>query len=142
MDRKCERKPVNPMQHRPRRILAAIAILGAVGLSGCAWWNGNDEREIRNRLSHVTTAVEVADTDETRRYAASEIAIAREKLASARHAANAEDFALADRLISESLVNVQLATAKAEMLRSRAQLKDMKTSPPPEGTRGEGRPQQ
>ena len=68
------------------------------------------------------------------RYAAAELAIAEERLVRARNAARVEEFEAADRLISESLVNVQLATAKAEAARIRAEL-DRLNEPPAGGGR-------
>ena len=85
-------------------------------------------------LGRASTALDVAKTDETKRYAAAELAIAEERLVRARNAARVEEFEAADRLISESLVNVQLATAKAEAARIRAEL-DRLNEPPAGGGR-------
>src|SRR5690606_23915546 len=74
--------------------------------------------------------ISVASSGETSRYAASELAIAREKLADARQAARAEDYITADRLVSQSLVNVQLATAKADAARMASELERLKASAP------------
>jgi hypothetical protein len=110
-----------------RPALAAMAAV-VLGLGACAWGSGDEERATGTRLSRVATAIEIADTAEMERLAPSELAIAREKLAAARDAAGAEAFADADRLISEALVNVQLATAKADAARRRAELERMKAA--------------
>ncbi|MPY68690.1 MAG: DUF4398 domain-containing protein [Alphaproteobacteria bacterium] len=118
-----------------RPALAAVAAV-VLGLSGCAWGSGDEERATGARLARAATAIEIADTAEMQRLAASELAIAREKLAAARHAAGAEAFADADRLISEALVNVHLATAKADAARRQAELERVKaaSSDRPDGT--------
>jgi hypothetical protein len=125
---------LNGARHGLRPALAAMAAV-VLGLGACAWGNGEKERATGASLSRTATAIEIANTAEMERYAASELAIAREKLAAARDAAGAEAYANADRLISEALVNVQLATAKADAARRRAELERMKaaSSDRPEG---------
>lgn len=105
----------------------AALVLAVLAVNGCS--TAREAREIEGSLGRVSTAVDVANTAETKRYAAAELTIANEKLVQARNAARAEEYELADRLISESLVNVHLATTKAEALRIRAQVERMKASP-------------
>ncbi|MEX2450181.1 MAG: hypothetical protein WD407_04935 [Rhodospirillales bacterium] len=49
-------------------------------------------------------------------------------MAMARQANSAEQYDEADKLISESLVNLHLATAKAEAARTQARFEQIKTS--------------
>lgn len=116
----------------PARAALVLAVLAA---NGCD--TAMEAREIEGTLGRASTAVDVANTAETKHYAAAELAIANEKLAQARNAARAEEYELADRLISESLVNVQLAATKAEALRIREQVERMKALPA--GAPGGGR---
>ena len=111
---------------------AAALLLAVLAVAGCD--TARQAAETAGMLGRASTALDVAKTDETRRYAAAELAIAEEKLVRARNAARVEEFEAADRLISESLVNVQLATAKAEAARIRAEL-DRLNEPPAGGRR-------
>lgn len=111
---------------------AAALLLAVLAVAGCD--TARQAAETAGMLGRASTALDVAKTDETRRYAAAELAIAEEKLVRARNAARVEEFEAADRLISESLVNVQLATAKAEAARIRAEL-DRLNEPPAGGGR-------
>jgi len=118
-----------PSRVRPGRRPALAAMAAVVlGLGACAWGSGDKERATGASLARTATAIEIANTAEMERYAASELAIAREKLAAARDAAGAEAYAEADRLISEALVNVHLATARADAARRRAELERMKAA--------------
>lgn len=110
----------------------AALLLAVLAVAGCH--TARQAAETAGMLGRASTALDVAKTDETKRYAAAELAIAEEKLVRARNAARVEEFEAADRLISESLVNVQLATAKAEAARIRAEL-DRLNEPPAGGGR-------
>jgi DNA mismatch repair ATPase MutS len=80
-------------------------------------------------LSRTATAVDVAKSQETKRYASNELAAAEERLMRARGAAQAKEYELADRLIAETLVNINLASAKAAAARAREQVDQIKVSP-------------
>jgi hypothetical protein len=101
-----------------------VLALALLTVAGCH--TAREAGETAGKLGRASTALDVAKTDDTRRFAAAELAIAEEKLAQARNAAREEEFDAADRLISESLVNVQLATTKAEAARIRAEAERLK----------------
>lgn len=121
---------MNATNHSRRAVLAAV-IIGMLPFGGCAWWDGTERHNIETAISRASRAIAVANTEEAGRYAASELAIAQEKLDAARQAARAQEYVAADRLISESLVNIQLATAKADAARVQAELERRKASLPP-----------
>jgi formate-dependent phosphoribosylglycinamide formyltransferase (GAR transformylase) len=110
-------------------IVAAI-VVGLMPFAGCAWWDGADRRNFEAAMSRASTALAVASTEEARSHAGSELVIAQEKLAAARQTASGGDYAAADRLIAESLVNIQLAAAKVDAARRQDELQQMKASPP------------
>ena len=112
---------------KARRWPMAALFLAVLAVGGCH--TARQASETAGMLGRASTALDVAKTAETKRYAAAELAIAEEKLAQARNAAREEEYEAADRLISESLVNVQLATSKAEAARIRAELERLKASP-------------
>jgi hypothetical protein len=110
---------------------AAAVVLSAGLLSACG--SDREAREVDRMLSRVTIAVDVAKSQEVKRYAASELGVAEEKLARAQRAARQKEYEEADRLISESLVNLNLATAKADAARVRGEvdrLKEKRTGAP------------
>lgn len=124
----------NGARLRPRPALAVL-FLALLAAGGCH--TAREAREIEGTLRRASTSVDIANTEETKRYAAAELAIADEKLAQARNAARAKEYELADRLVSESLVNVHLATTKAEAARIRAEVERMQA--PRAGAPGDGR---
>lgn len=113
----------------------AAPFVAALVLILAACHTDRQAAETAGMLGRAATALDVARTEETKRYAAAELAIAEEKLAQARNAARQEEFDTAERLVSESLVNVHLATSKAEAARIRAELERRKASPAAAGER-------
>jgi hypothetical protein len=119
---------------RPYLPSLAAALLGLSVLGGCS--GGKEAREVDKMLTRAATAVDVANSEETRRYAAPELETAADRLGRARWAAREKDYEEADRYISETFVNVNLATAKAEAARIREQIQRMKgPSAPAKGDR-------
>jgi hypothetical protein len=112
---------------KTRQWPVAALFLAVLAVGGCG--TARQAGDTAGMLGRASTALDVAKTAETKRYAAAELAIAEEKLAQARNAAREEEYKAADRLISESLVNVQLATSKAEAARIQAELERLKESP-------------
>lgn len=106
----------------PRGAVAALwgALSLTLGIAGCA--SDEPPRSTREMLAHAAVAVDVATTRDMREHAAPELAIAGEKLAAARQAARTGDVLEADRLIAETLVNIELAKAKTEAARVAAEL--------------------
>lgn len=126
------------MTRHSRRSTPAVLVSGFILLTGCAWWDGNDQQNFETAISRVSTTLVVASTEETSRHAALELAIARDKLAAARQTASAGDYEAADRLLSESLVNIQLAAAKADAARVQEELERMKAPPHAPARAGDG----
>ena len=124
--------------HHSRWTLLAVVLIAMLPFGGCAS-DGADQRYVGTAMTRASTAIAVASTEDVSRFAAAELAIAREKLAAARQSARAGNYAAADRLVSESLVNVQLATAKADAARVRAELQRLRASLPPHENRAPAR---
>jgi hypothetical protein len=116
MESRSKKKPTST-RIRPA---AATLLLAVLAIGGCH--TARQAAETAGMLGRASTALDVAKTGEAKRSAAAEISIAEEKHAQARNAMREEEFDAADRLISESLINVQLATAKAEAARIRTEL--------------------
>ena len=91
--------------------------------------NDEDNARIGKSITRAYTALEVASTQNTKEHARDELATAEKKLIQAQESARAGNYERADRLVSESLVNVHLATAKTEAAQVQEKVK------PPEGAR-------
>jgi hypothetical protein len=104
-----------------------VLLIAVLALSGCG--GKKEARGMAGMLSRTATAVDVAKSQETKRYASNELAAAEERLMRARGAAQAKEYELADRLIAETLVNINLASAKAAAARAREQVDQIKVSP-------------
>jgi len=79
-------------------------------------------------LQAAEQAIATAEQARVADYASLELSQAREKFAAAKVAVQKEEMALAKRLADESLVDAQLATAKAGELKARKVNEDMKDS--------------
>lgn len=102
---------------RPTRLVRiwcpVLLVFVALGQSACSS-NDEDNARIGRSIREADMAIEVASSDNTKEHAAAELTSAREKLIQAQEAARAGRYERAEHLVSESLVNVHLATAKAE----------------------------
>lgn len=120
-------RKIGPASSSSRRPVWALLLGGLIVLSACS--GGRETADVGRALSRAATAVEVAKSTGTKRYAASELAAAEEKLLQAQYAARTKDFEEAERLISECLVNIHLATTKAEAARLREQAENVNVPP-------------
>lgn len=100
----------------------AVALVGVLTLAACASAPMAPTQSIQAAEQAITTAEQARVAD----YASLELSQARDKLAAALVAVEKEDMVLAKRLADESLVDAQLATAKAGELKAKKVNDDMK----------------
>ena len=105
-----------------QRVTLLALLVALPTLMGCSSITGDDAEEaaVQTAISRVSTAITVANTQEA-----------------GRHAASGE-YETADRLVSESLVNVQLAAAKADAARVQAEVERIGGSAVPGSERSMG----
>ena len=109
---------------RSPSLATAIAMAGLLVLAACASAPAAPNRSLQAAEQAIATAEQARVAD----YASLELSQARDKLAAARVAVQKEEMVLAKRLADESLVDAQLATAKAGELKSKKVNEDMKES--------------
>lgn len=91
-----------------------LALSGSLVLTGCATPPEAPSHEIQAAEQAITTAEQARVAD----YASPELGEAREKLAGAHSAVNAENMVLAKRLAEQARLDADLATAKAAVARA------------------------
>ncbi|MFA5496355.1 MAG: DUF4398 domain-containing protein [Porticoccaceae bacterium] len=105
-------------------LATAIAMAGLLALGACASAPVAPNRSLQAAEQAINSAEQARVAD----YASLELSQARDKLAAAQVAVQQEEMALAKRLADESLVEAQLATAKAGELKAKKVNQDMKES--------------
>ncbi len=100
------------------RSLAAATVLA---LAACA----ASPLPPTDQLTRAESAIKRAEEARVADYASPELTSAREKLASARDAVNREDMELAGRLADQARVDAEVATAKTEAAKAKANITEM-----------------
>lgn len=120
------------------RSVAPVMLAGLFILSGC----GSDaqERAVLQSLNQTRLAIDVARSSDAKGYAAAELAIATEKLQAADAASQREEYAEAERLLAEAMVNIELAQAKASAARAKERLPEERNNGGPSGGSGDVSP--
>lgn len=110
---------------RPVRDASLAVVLGILlATVGCS----SDKRahDAAQSLARARLAIEVTKSSDATHYAQGELAVAGEKLAEAREASAQGNYKKAHWLISEALVNVDLARAKVDAELSKTALSQAK----------------
>jgi hypothetical protein len=116
---------MNSNQRDPMRMrLAAVGVTAALLIGACA----STPPVPSASLQAARQAVSDADRAQAGRYAASELAEARIKLASADSAVVDEKMLLAERLADQSRAAAELASARTAAAKAKAVNEEMKTS--------------
>lgn len=105
-------------------VCSIAALASALVLGACATAPQPPSRALQAAESAITTAEQARVAD----YASAELTLAREKLAAARKAVQAEDMLQAQYLAEESEVYAELASARAEEAKAKAINDDMQKS--------------
>jgi uncharacterized lipoprotein YajG len=100
----------------------ATALAGLLLLAACASAPVAPTQALLNAEQAITTAEQARVAD----YASLELSQARDKLAAAKVAVQKEEMIIAKRLADESLLDAQLATARAGELKAKKVNEDMK----------------
>lgn len=100
----------------------ATALGALLFIAACASAPVAPTQALQNAEQAITTAEQARVAD----YASLELSQARDKLAAAKVAVQKEEMIIAKRLADESLVEAQLATAKAGELKAKKVNEDMK----------------
>ena len=114
----------SPRGIRASPLLAAAAIAGFLALPGCATTPEPPTQALQAAESAIASAEQARVAD----YASTELRQAREKLAAARTAVRDEEMVRARYLADESRVHADLASAKAEEIKSKAVNDEMQKS--------------
>lgn len=95
--------------------LAALAVISVIGLSACA----STPQPPTLELQAANSAIANAEQARVAEYALPELNEAREKLAAANTAVQQENMLQARYLATEATAGAELASARAEMIKSR-----------------------
>lgn len=117
-------RTVKTAKCRTPSLVVAAVIAGLLALGGCASAPVAPVGSLQAAEQAIATAEQARVADQ----AFFELSRARDKLAAAKVAVQTEDMALAKRLADESLVDAQLATAKAGELKAKKVNLDMQES--------------
>lgn len=113
----------SPLATAPgRAVRLAAALIGLLTLAACASAPVAPTQSLQAAKDAITTAEQARVAD----YASLELSQARDKLASALVAVEQEEMVVAKRLADESLLDAQLATARAGELKAKKVNEDMK----------------
>jgi len=106
-----------------------LLVLVAIAQSGCS---SDDEAKMRigRSITQAQTAIEVASSESTKEHAGGDLSMAAQKLIQAEEAARAGNYERAERLISESRVNVTLATARTHAAEVQEKIQAAGGTPP------------
>jgi hypothetical protein len=104
--------------------LTAVAFAGMLSLVACASTGQSPDRELQAAESAISNAEQVGVAD----FASPELNDAREKLNAARIAVQERDMTVASYLAIESTASAELASAKAQMIKSKAVNDEMQKS--------------
>lgn len=102
----------------------AVLLIAIAGLSACT----STPLAPTTQLQAAELAIASAEQNQVENYALPELNDARRKLDAARVAVSNEDMVLATHLATESTVDAQLASARAEMLKAKAVNDEMQNS--------------
>ena len=109
---------------RVASLRAAVTVAGVLTFAACAAPQPAPNEAIQAAELAIASAEQARVAD----HASAELGTAREKLTAARAAIAQEDMVLAGRLADESRADAELATAKAEEVRTRSVNDDMRKS--------------
>jgi hypothetical protein len=95
--------------HIKQRMLSLLALGALIAGAGCASTPDIPDEE----LAMAETQIDQAEQAGARQYAAADLESAKERIASARAAANDDDAVQARRLATEAALDAELASAKS-----------------------------
>lgn len=99
----------------------AMAAASVLGLAACA-----SMPPPTDQLARAESAIKRAEEARVADYASPELKSAREKLVAAREAVTREDMVLAERLADQARLDAEVATAKTEAAKAKANIAEMK----------------